>query len=78
MNWAKAILGVVMIGLSFVGFGLTYDVYAVLNDWNNLPMSAAQIVGSRFLVILPALLAIFSLMFMLIGITFLYEQLNTL
>jgi apolipoprotein N-acyltransferase len=79
MNWAKAALGVIMIGLSFIGFGLTYDVYGVLANWNSLSSGTdLHDVGSGLLVILPALLAIFSLMFMLIGAAFLYEQLDTL
>jgi hypothetical protein len=76
MNTAKAVLGIILIVLSFVGFGLTYDVYVVLNDWNNLsPITELHDIGSRLSVILPVLLGIFSVMFMLIGINLLGEQL---
>lgn len=74
MGNGKTALAVIMVILGFVGFGLTYGVFSVLNDWNNLPTSELQIIGSRLYLILPALLGIFSLMFELIGLYFFFES----
>jgi hypothetical protein len=69
VNRAKAALDIVMIILSFVGFGLTLEVYSALGYLASLPVEVLQqIVGSSLLYMLPAALAIFSLLFLMIGI----------
>jgi hypothetical protein len=62
MNKAKAVFSIIMIILSILEFYLTYEVYSVLNDWSNL----------------SAFMAISSLMFLLIGLYLLLEEINTL
>lgn len=61
-NKAKAVFSVIMIILSILEFYLTYEVYSVLNDWSNL----------------SAFMAISSLMFLLIGLYLLLEEIDTL
>ena len=70
MTKAKLVLGIIFFAFSLVGFVLTYDVYVTVNDWGDLP--------SGLLVSLPAVLAIFSLMFMLIGLALTLKELDTL
>jgi hypothetical protein len=77
MNKGKSVSGLIMIILSFIGFGLTYDVYVVLDHWSNLPSGTdLHDVGSGLLVILPLLLVIFGLMFLLIGLALLFDNLT--
>jgi hypothetical protein len=50
MNRVKAALDIVMIILSFVGFGLTLEVYSALGYLASLPVEAPQqIFGSSLL-----------------------------
>ncbi|MDH5733631.1 MAG: hypothetical protein OEY88_07600 [Candidatus Bathyarchaeota archaeon] len=74
MDNGKAVLAFVMMVLGVVGFFLTVEVASVLYRWNNLPSSTLQIIGSRFYLILPALLAIFCLMFELVAVYFFNES----
>ena len=55
--------------LSLVGFGLTARIFAVLEDWSRLPMGTFKILGEKLYIVLPAVLAIFSLAFFLVGLT---------
>lgn len=82
MEYGKAALAVVLITLSIVGFGLTWDLYVILNIWRttypNSPFnpSTLQTVGEAFIWLLPLLTAMFSLMFMLLGLYLLYESIK--
>jgi hypothetical protein len=76
MEYGKAALAVVLIILSILGFGVTWTVYSVLNVWNNMPPSQIQEVGYGLSWPLPTLTAIFSLMFMLLGIYLLHESIK--
>ena len=69
MDNGRTVLAYVMMILGFIGFFLTAGIYVVLDGWNNLPSSGTlQIIGSRLYIILPALLAIFCLMFELVAL----------
>lgn len=75
MEHGKAALAVVLIILGLVGFGLTWDLYSVLNVWNNMtPYSILQQVGYGLYWVLPMLTAIFSVMFELLGLYLLYKS----
>jgi hypothetical protein len=71
----RVALAVVMVILGFLGFGLTWNLYSVLNSWNTLPNSSMlEEVGYGLFWVLPTLTAIFSLMFELLGLYLLYES----
>jgi hypothetical protein len=78
MEYGKAALAVVLIILSILGFGLTWLLYVIFNIWNTTyPFnSALQTVGNALYWVLPLLAAIFSLMFMLLGLYLLYKSIK--
>ena len=74
IEYGKAALGVVLIILSTVCFGLTWLLYVIFTRTYDSNQSALQTVGYALYWILPSLTGMFSLMFMLLGMYLLYES----
>lgn len=76
MEYGKAALAVVLIILSIVGFGLTWDLYVIFTGDYIGSQSALQVVGYALYWVLPTLTGMFSLMFMLLGLYLLYTSIK--